>query len=58
VLVLEPHRARSVFGAGRAAELAGDRAAAVARYQEFLQLMQPADGDRPEIAVARAFVRR
>lgn len=58
VLVLEPHRARSVFGAARAAELAGDRAAAVARYQEFLRLMQPADGDRPEIAAARAFVRR
>jgi tetratricopeptide (TPR) repeat protein len=58
VLTLERHRARSVFGAARSAELAGDRAAALTRYQEFLRLMEPADGDRAEIAVARAFVER
>jgi tetratricopeptide (TPR) repeat protein len=56
VLTLEPHRARSVFGAARAAQLAGDRAAALARYQEFLRLMEPADGDRAEIKAARSFV--
>ena len=56
VLSLEPHRARSVFGAGRAAEVAGDRTAALARYREFLELMAPADGDRAELKVARAFV--
>jgi len=49
----EPGRARSIFGAGRAAELAGDRAAARAKYAEFLDLMKRADGDRPEIAEAR-----
>jgi tetratricopeptide (TPR) repeat protein len=56
VLTLERRRARSIFGAARAAERAGDPAAARAHYQEFLELMTPADGDRPEIAVARAFV--
>jgi len=58
VLTLEPHRARSVFGAARTAELAGDRAAAASRYRDFLELMAPADGDRPELAVARAFLNR
>jgi hypothetical protein len=56
VVALEPHRARSVFGAGRAAQLAGDRTTAEARYREFLQLMAQADGGRPEIAVARAYL--
>ena len=55
-LMREPHRARSVFGAARAAELAGDRLAALAGYREYLALMERADGDRPEIAVARRFV--
>ncbi len=55
-LLREPHRARSLFGAARAAELAGDRAAAVAGYREYLALMHRADGDRPEIAVARRLV--
>jgi predicted TPR repeat methyltransferase len=58
VLTLEPHRARSVFGAARSAELAGDRAAALERYQELLRLMAAADGERTEIAMARAFVER
>ena len=56
VLTLEPHRARSVFGAGRAAQLANDRTTAEARYREFMQLMASADGGRPEIAVARAYL--
>jgi tetratricopeptide (TPR) repeat protein len=56
VLALEPHRARSVFGAARAAGIAGDPGAARARYLEFLALMEPAEGDRAEIAVARAYV--
>ena len=50
----EPGRARSVFGAARAAELAGDKAAAAQGYQEFLQLMRHADGGRKELQVARA----
>jgi hypothetical protein len=58
VLALEPHRARSVFGAARAAELAGDRAGAGAGYRDYLALMDRADGGRPEIATARAFLAR
>ena len=50
----EPGRARSLFGAARAAQLAGDRATAEAGYHEFLKLMSKADGDRPELAIARA----
>jgi tetratricopeptide (TPR) repeat protein len=53
VLKKEPGRARSVFGAARAAELAGDRAAARRGYQAYLELMQGGDGQRAEIAVAR-----
>jgi hypothetical protein len=53
----EPGRARSWFGAARAAELAGDRAAARAAYRQFLTLMSKADGDRPELTTAKAFVR-
>jgi hypothetical protein len=52
-LLRERGRARSLFGAARAAELAGDRAAAKAGYREFLRLMSKADGDRPELAKAR-----
>jgi hypothetical protein len=51
----EPGRARSLFGAARAAELAGDRATARALYLAFLELMAQADGDRPEIGQARRF---
>src|SRR5207245_6139581 len=46
-------RARSLFGLARAAEQAGDITTARARYREFLDLMAKADGDRPELAVAR-----
>jgi hypothetical protein len=49
----EPKRARSLFGAARAAELAGDRAGARRRYEEFLAQMKAGDGDRAEIARAR-----
>jgi tetratricopeptide (TPR) repeat protein len=58
VLAKEPHRARSVFGAGRAAELGGDRAAARGRYQEYLRLMEKADTERPETPVVRRFLGR
>lgn len=56
MLALEPHRARSVFGAARAAEVAGARSGAAAGYREYVRLMERADGARPELAVARAFV--
>jgi hypothetical protein len=57
-LTREPGRARSIFGAARAADLAGDRAAAWKYYREFLDLMAPADGDRLEIVIARGALSR
>ncbi|MGH7527464.1 MAG: hypothetical protein ACREMX_12270 [Gemmatimonadales bacterium] len=54
-LAREPGRARSSFGAARAAELAGDRAAAATGYREFLRLMEKADGGRAELTAAREF---
>jgi len=53
----EPGRARSEFGAARAAELAGDRSAARSGYQRFLTLMSKGDGRRAELATAEKFVR-
>jgi tetratricopeptide (TPR) repeat protein len=54
----EPNRARTVFGAARAAELAGDRAAARVRYEEYLRLMERADAGRSELEAAREFLSR
>ena len=48
-----PRRARSLFGLARAAELSGDLTTARGRYREYLTLMEQADGDRPELALAR-----
>jgi hypothetical protein len=55
-LAREPGRARSAFGAARAAELAGDRDAAMSGYQAFLRLMAKADQGRADVATARASV--
>ena len=57
-LTREPGRARSVFGAARAAELAGDSASARRRYREFLTLMAKGDGGRVELWAAREFLSR
>ena len=51
----EPNRFRAVYGAGRAAELAGDRDAARRHYEHLVQLAERADAPRPEIEQARAF---
>ena len=51
-LAREPRRARSLYGAGRAAELAGDRAGAALSYASFLKQMQHGDGDRAEVTRA------
>jgi hypothetical protein len=56
-LLREPNRARSLYGAARSAELAGDRAAARQRYDQFLAQMKTADGERVEIARAREAMR-
>jgi tetratricopeptide (TPR) repeat protein len=52
-LYRQPNRARSLYGAARAAELAGDRVGARQRYQELDKLLSRGDGDRPELALAR-----
>ena len=48
-----PNRYRALFGAGRAAELAGDRAKAVGYYEKLVGLASKADTPRPEIAQAK-----
>ena len=49
----EPGRSRSLFGAARAAELAGDVAAARIGYRVYLSRMQQSDGARAELGIAR-----
>jgi hypothetical protein len=53
---VEPNRLRALAGAARAAELAGDLAAAKRHYGEVVALTASADASRPEIEAARAFV--
>lgn len=53
----EPERARAIFGAARAAELAGDKAGAARGYREYLRLMRSSDGQRKELQVARAGIK-
>ena len=43
-------------GAGRAAELAGDRETAKSYYIRLVDVAVPADTQRPELAQARAFL--
>ena len=50
----EPRRFRAVYGAARAAELAGDRDAARRHYANLLEIAANADTPRPELAEARA----
>jgi hypothetical protein len=52
----EPRRARSLFGAARAAELAGDSTGAKAAYHQFLKLIEAGDGERPELSKAKKFL--
>ena len=57
-LARQPNRARSLFGAARAAELAGDRTTARARYRQYLTLMQRSEGERSEVGIARLALTR
>ncbi len=57
-LAREPGRARSLFGAGRAAQLAGDRRGATESYGEYAKAMERSDGARPELGLARTFLQR
>jgi tetratricopeptide (TPR) repeat protein len=53
----EPGRFRGAYGAARAAEAAGDRAKARRYFQTLLEIARSADGERPELQRARAFVK-
>lgn len=57
-LAREPNRARALYGAARAAEHAGDAAAAHTHYEHLLELMRAADAGRREVQAARAFLAR
>ncbi|HEV8583580.1 MAG TPA: hypothetical protein VGT02_01295, partial [Methylomirabilota bacterium] len=52
-----PARLRSLYGAGKAAELAGDREKAAGYYTRLVAMTAPAS-DRAEVKEARAFVSR
>lgn len=54
----EPNRFRGVYGAARAAELAGDKAKARQHYTQLLTICERADGERPELLAARKFLGR
>lgn len=54
----EPGRFRGAYGAARAAEAAGDRAKARQYYTAVLEIAKMADGSRPEIARARAYIKQ
>jgi predicted Zn-dependent protease len=52
--IREPNRFRSYYGAARAADAAGDHAAARAAYDKLLALANGADTVRPELVAAKA----
>ncbi|MEJ7670633.1 MAG: hypothetical protein WKH97_18285 [Casimicrobiaceae bacterium] len=54
----EPNRFRNYVGAGRAAEMAGDRAKAADYYQKLVALAKDADTARPELVSAKTFTQR
>jgi hypothetical protein len=53
---VEPNRFWSLYGSARAAELAEDRTKARTYYSHLLALAERADGERPVLAAARAFL--
>ena len=52
----QPNRYRGLYGAARAAEAAGDTANAKAFYAKVIELSKQAEGRRPELHRALAFV--
>jgi tetratricopeptide (TPR) repeat protein len=52
-----PNRYRGFYGAARAAEAAGDRKTAAEYYAKLIDLSKKADGSRPELQRAQAFVK-
>jgi tetratricopeptide (TPR) repeat protein len=55
-LKLAPARFKALHGAGRAAELAGDRETAKSYYVRLVAVAAPADTQRPELTQAKAFL--
>lgn len=53
-----PNRFRGLYGAGRAAEAAGDRAKASAYYTRLVDLAKSGDGSRPEFQRAQQYLAR
>ena len=53
---VEPNRFRTVAGAARAAELAGDTVKARSYYAQLVALTDRADSERPEVKQAKAFL--
>jgi len=53
---VEPNRFRGLYGAARAASLAGDQTKARTHYSELLALGEKADTERPEFREAKAFL--
>ena len=56
VQLTEPNRFRAIYGAARAAELAGKHELAKRDYAKLVALAVKADSERPEIAKAREFL--
>jgi tetratricopeptide (TPR) repeat protein len=56
-LKIAPHRFNSVAGAARAAQLTGDPIKARAYYLDLVRLGEHAETPRPELALARAYVK-
>lgn len=52
----EPNRFRGAYGAGRSAELAGDRAKARTYYKQLQTIAKDADTQRPELVAAKKFI--
>jgi hypothetical protein len=52
----EPHRFKSLYGAARAAELAGEPEKARAFYNKLMALAELADSERPELDEAKTFL--
>jgi hypothetical protein len=53
---VEPNRFQGLYGAARAAELAGDGATARTYYGRLVSLGKGADADRPEMKKAQSFI--
>ena len=51
-----PNRYRGYFGAARAAEASGQKAAAAAYYAKLVTLTAEADGTRPEMTRAKSYL--